>query len=177
MRPNRPPGSSCPVRTDKRRCSVKIGTVIRRLFAAAVLAGALGCAARPATPAADAARVVDVQILALNDFHGGLEPATGSNGRIGQVDAGGGEFLSAHLATRRSANPNTLTVAAGDLIGASPLLSGMFHDEPSIEALNTAGLDVSSVGNHEFDEGWAELYRMQHGGCHPVDGCQDGTPF
>ena len=62
-------------------------------------------------------------------------------------------------------------MAAGDLIGGSPFLSGLFHDEPSVESLNAMGLDVSSVGNHEFDEGTTELLRMQNGGCHPVDGC------
>nr|MBA2383880.1 bifunctional metallophosphatase/5'-nucleotidase [Actinomycetota bacterium] len=63
------------------------------------------------------------------------------------------------------------------MIGASPLVSALFHDEPSIESLNAAGLQVTSVGNHEFDEGAAELKRMQNGGCHPKDKCQDGTPF
>jgi 5'-nucleotidase len=120
---------------------------------------------------------VAVQLLAFNDFHGHLEPPTGSNGRIGATPAGGIEYLATHLAQLEAQNPNTLIVAAGDLIGASPLLSGLFHDEPTIEALNAVGLDVSSVGNHEFDEGWPELYRMQRGGCHPIDGCQDGTPF
>jgi len=65
----------------------------------------------------------------------------------------------------------SLTVAAGDLIGGSPAFSGLFHDEPSVESLNAMQLDVSSVGNHEFDEGVTELLRMQNGGCHPVDGC------
>jgi 5'-nucleotidase len=65
----------------------------------------------------------------------------------------------------------TLTVAAGDLIGGSPFLSGIFHDEPSVESLNAMHLDVSAVGNHEFDEGTAELLRMQNGGCHPTAGC------
>lgn len=73
--------------------------------------------------------------------------------------------------------PNSIVVAAGDLIGASPLVSSMFHDEPSIEALNTMGLAIASVGNHEFDEGADELLRMRRGGCHPTDGCQDGDPF
>jgi 5'-nucleotidase len=68
-------------------------------------------------------------------------------------------------------------VAAGDLIGASPLISAAFHDEPTIEAMNALGLDISAVGNHEFDEGVDELLRMQNGGCHPVDGCQDGDGF
>ena len=64
-------------------------------------------------------------------------------------------------------------MAAGDLIGASPLLSAAFHDEPTVEALGLAGLDLASVGNHEFDEGADELLRIQHGGCHPRDGCSD----
>ena len=68
-------------------------------------------------------------------------------------------------------------MSAGDLIGASPLLSALFHDEPTIEAMNLIGLDLNAVGNHEFDEGATELLRMQNGGCHPTDGCQDGTGF
>ncbi len=71
----------------------------------------------------------------------------------------------------RDGNRNSLTVAAGDLIGGSPAFSGLFHDEPSVESLNAMDLDVSGVGNHEFDEGVTELRRMQRGGCHPVDGC------
>lgn len=134
-------------------------------------------AAGPSASASAARDIVDVQLLAINDFHGTLDPAGGANGRIGQTDAGGVEFLATHLARLRGQNPNTITVSAGDNIGASTLLSGMFHDEPTIEALSEAGLQVSTVGNHEFDEGWAELYRMQSGGCHPVDGCQDKTPF
>src|SRR5688572_27303134 len=120
---------------------------------------------------------VDVQLLAFNDFHGGLEPAAGGTGRIANTDAGGIEYLAAHLSRLKSSNPNTLIVAAGDNIGGTPLLSSLFHDEPTIEALNLTGLHVSALGNHELDEGWWELYRMQKGGCHPTDGCQDGTPF
>ena len=62
------------------------------------------------------------------------------------------------------------------MVGATPLVSAAFHDEPTIEALNLLQLDVTSVGNHEFDEGVDELLRMQNGGCHPTDGCQDGDP-
>ena len=76
----------------------------------------------------------------------------------------------AQRAARRGSK-YSLTVAAGDLIGGSPAFSGLFHDEPSVESLNAMQLDVSSVGNHEFDEGVTELLRMQNGGCHPVDGC------
>lgn len=123
-----------------------------------------------------------VQLLAFNDFHGNLEPPAGSSGRIAvsptaNVDAGGVEYLATHVKQLREQNSNTITVAAGDLIGASPLTSALFHDEPTIEAMNLLGLQVSGVGNHEFDEGVNELLRMQNGGCHPVDGCQDGTPF
>jgi 5'-nucleotidase len=120
-------------------------------------------------------RDVEVQLLGINDFHGNLEPPTGSSGRIlpapggTNVDAGGAAFLATHIRRLRATNPNSLVVSAGDLIGASPLLSAAFHDEPTIEAMNQIGLDLNAVGNHEFDEGEAELLRMQHGGCHPTD--------
>src|SRR3954453_895920 len=121
--------------------------------------------------------VVNVQLLAINDFHGNLEPPAGSSGTIGGVASGGAEFLATHLKQDVSENPRSLIVAAGDLIGASPLLSALFHDEPTIESLNLMNLTVSSVGNHEFDEGAQELLRMQRGGRHPKDGCQGGAPF
>jgi 5'-nucleotidase len=125
---------------------------------------------------------VDVQLLGTNDFHGNLQPPSGSSGRIvtgpdTTVDAGGAPFLATHIAMLRSTNPNTVVVAAGDVIGATPLMSALFHDEPSIESMNALGLQIAAVGNHEFDEGIEELWRMQYGGCHPVDGCQDGDPF
>ena len=137
---------------------------------------------------------LDIQILSFNDFHGNLEPPSGSSGRLvidhalnpttgKPVDVttdsltppgtGGVAYLSSHLAKAREGHPYSLTVAAGDLIGASPLLSAAFHDEPSIEALNALGLDVSAVGNHEFDEGYQELQRMAAGGC--VDDGPDGA--
>ena len=121
--------------------------------------------------------VVDVQLLAINDFHGNLEPPSGFNGRIGQTLAGGAEFMAAHLAALKATNPHTVIVSAGDNIGATPLISSLFHDEPSIESLNAAGVQISAVGNHELDEGWWELRRIVKGGCHPTDGCQDGTPY
>ncbi|MGB9356942.1 MAG: 5'-nucleotidase C-terminal domain-containing protein [Acidimicrobiia bacterium] len=110
---------------------------------------------------------IELQILAFNDYHGHVQ--SGDAGTVAGEVAGGGEYLSAKLNELRSGN--SLTVAAGDLIGGSPAFSGLFHDEPSVESLNAMGLDVSSVGNHEFDEGVTELLRMQDGGCHPVDGC------
>ena len=134
-------------------------------------------------PAAAAAkpREVELQLLGLNDFHGHLESTT--PGTIApdpsspRVPAGGAEYLATHVRNLEGDARNSLVVAGGDLIGASPLLSALFHDEPTIEALNRIGLDLAAVGNHEFDEGAAELKRMQRGGCHPEDGCQDGTGF
>ncbi|MEU5686748.1 bifunctional metallophosphatase/5'-nucleotidase [Streptomyces venezuelae] len=125
-------------------------------------------------------RTVDVQLLSFNDFHGNLQPPAGSSGQVTErqadgsekkIDAGGVEYLATSLRTARKGNPYSVTAAAGDLIGASPLLSGLFHDEPTVEAMNKLDLDVTSVGNHEFDEGAKELARMQNGGCHPKDGC------
>ncbi|MBM4428480.1 MAG: bifunctional metallophosphatase/5'-nucleotidase [Chloroflexi bacterium] len=120
---------------------------------------------------------VNVQVLALNDFHGNLLPPSGSSGRVGTINAGGVEYLATHINNLRALNPNTVVVSAGDMVGASPLLSALFHDEPTIEAFNLIGLDFNTVGNHEFDEGWDELVRLQEGGCHPVDGCLDGDSF
>lgn len=114
-------------------------------------------------------KLVDIQLLGFNDYHGHVKASDA--GQIDGIDAGGGEYLAAKLAELRAGNANSLTVAAGDLIGGSPAFSGLFHDEPSVESLNAMGLDVSGVGNHEFDEGVTELWRMQNGGCHPVDGC------
>jgi 5'-nucleotidase len=142
-----------------------------------------------------------VQLLAINDLHGHLAPDTPGTIQTGccrpalnssgvqtgwtqhTVPAGGMPYLATHIKSLRRTSRNTITVGAGDLIGASPLVSALFHDEPTIESLNSMGMDVSGVGNHEFDEGVDELHRMQYGnqfggdGCHPVDGCQDGTPF
>jgi 5'-nucleotidase len=114
-------------------------------------------------------QLVQLQLLAFNDYHGHLEP--NASGTVDGLPAGGGEYLSAMLNNLRAGNKFSLTVAAGDLIGGSPAFSGLFHDEPSVESLNAMQLDVSGVGNHEFDEGVTELLRMQDGGCHPVDGC------
>jgi 5'-nucleotidase len=150
------------------------------IFAALLLAlgPAPGALAQTTAP-------VDVRILAINDFHGNLRPPPGGiriadpadRTRKIPVAAGGAEYMATLVGQLRQDHPNNIFVAAGDLIGASPLLSAMFHDEPSIEAMSMMGLAISSVGNHEFDEGKDELLRMQNGGCHPVDKCQGPHPF
>ena len=152
--------------------------------AAIVLSGLLAAMPAAAFAAGDKEdKTTSVQLLAINDFHGNLQPPSGSSGILpdpvtgAATQVGGVEYLATHMKSLRATEPNTITVGAGDLIGASPLISALFHDEPTIEAMNALGLDVTGVGNHEFDEGAAELLRMQNGGCHPVDGCQDGDPF
>jgi 5'-nucleotidase len=128
---------------------------------------------------------VDVRILAINDFHGNLRPPPGGI-RIADPDdktktvvvpAGGAEQMASLLTQLREGHPNNIFVSAGDLIGASPLLSAMFHDEPTIESMSMMGLELSAVGNHEFDKGKDELLRMQNGGCHKIDKCQGPHPF
>ena len=141
-------------------------------FATALAALALtGCATHAAPPAPLAQRApVEVQILAFNDFHGNLEtpPAvevTEADGSKHKIVSGGVAHLAAALEGLRAGHPNTVTVSAGDTIGASPLISANYLDEPTIDAMNLLGLEFSSVGNHEFDRGADELKRMQFGGC------------
>ncbi len=122
---------------------------------------------------------VDVQVLAVNDFHGALDPSLvkpKTDDSSTWFYRGGAEFLDNFVNAAAATNTNTVKVSAGDMIGASPLLSALFHDEPTVMAFNLMGFDYSATGNHEFDEGWHELLRMQNGGCHPVDGCFAGVP-
>ena len=148
--------------------------------------GLLALAACATSPAGAPMRsaVVEVNLLAINDFHGNLDaPSRGAfvidraNPRSNATTPAGGAPRLATAVQQLSQRPNTIMVAAGDIIGASPLLSSLFHDEPTIEALSQMGLAITSVGNHEFDEGWQELKRMKTGGCHPVDGCKGPRPF
>jgi len=128
---------------------------------------------------------VKVKIIAINDFHGQMEAPTSLRNLPAtpqpSTAVGGIDLIAGYIADARSKNPNTTFVSAGDLIGASPLVSALFHDEGTIETMNRVGLDINAVGNHEFDEGKDELLRMQRGGCHPTDvnSCQGvvvGTP-
>ena len=157
---------------------LSVAAALAAIAALALSPVATSSAAAPqAQPSPPAPKTVDVRLISINDFHGNLEPPTGSSGRVTlsdgtTVDAGGAAYLATHVFQSRAAATNSVVVAAGDLIGASPLASALFHDEPSIKFLNYLGLTASSAGNHEFDEGYKELLRIQLGGCHPVDGCQ-----
>ena len=132
-----------------------------------------------APAAAKVGRTIDVQILAINDFHGALEENKvdfdNSTTPPTPIRAyGGAAYLATYIKQAAAKNPNTIFVGDGDLIGASPLLSSLFHDEPTVLALSQMGMQLSSVGNHEFDEGVQELLRIQYGGCNPIDGCLAG---
>jgi 5'-nucleotidase len=137
-------------------------------LAAAVMGLALaGCATTPPR----AVGPVEVKLIAFNDFHGNLQPpkSTVDHPAPGpdavRVPAGGAAYLASAIATLRSRTDNSLVVSAGDMIGASPLVSALFLDEPTIHAMNLIRVDYNAVGNHEFDRGQAELLRMQNGGC------------
>jgi 5'-nucleotidase len=165
----------------------------RHLTLAALLAASFlaGCATAP-TPPAPAAQTTPsaqpplrVTLFALNDFHGNLKAPPGGirikdpanpERRI-NVPAGGVAAMATMLNQLRAENPNHAFVAAGDLVGATPLLSSLFRDEPTIEAFNLMGLDAAAMGNHELDRGAAEVLRLQGGGCHPADGCKGPAPF
>jgi 5'-nucleotidase len=125
-------------------------------FRSMAAAGLLGLAAAGLAPAA----TTTVKVIAFNDFHGNLN----SPGSFSGVPSGGADYLAGYIASLKSQNPYNVVVEAGDVIGASPLVSALFHDEGTIETLNRAGLNIASVGNHEFDEGSTELLRMQNGG-------------
>ncbi|WP_329051567.1 bifunctional metallophosphatase/5'-nucleotidase [Streptomyces violaceus] len=187
-----PATSPAPVHQERRR---RRTNRFAALAAGVVTVGALAAAGLPGSATAGEdhrkgghwpGRYQDVQLLSFNDLHGNLEPPAGSSGRVTEhqhdgttktIDAGGVEYLATHLRQARKGEKYSVTAAGGDMVGASPLISGLFHDEPTIEALNELDLDVTSVGNHEFDEGAKELGRLQKGGCHPKDGCYTDKRF
>jgi 5'-nucleotidase len=120
-----------------------------------------------------ARELVAVRLIAFNDLHGHLEPGDNTVAMPDPRDPAQRIALRtggmAHLATAarrlRAEQPASLLVSTGDLVGASPLTSALFRDEPTVEAMNALGLDLSVVGNHEFDHGVAELRRLIAGGC------------
>ena len=152
---------------------------------AACLVAALTAAGLAALPVHAEDEPVSLRILAINDFHGNLKPPPAGirvadpadPAKTSMVPSGGAEHMASLVKLLSDGQPNTIFVSAGDLIGASPFLSAMFHDEPTIEAMSEMGLALSAVGNHEFDEGKDELLRMQNGGCHPTEGCRGPQRF
>ncbi len=139
---------------------------------------ALGIATLCGLTGTACADTMTVKLIALNDFHGNLA----SPGKFNGVDAGGVDQIAGYVEQLKASNPLSAVVSAGDLIGASPLISALFHDEGTIETMNRLGLEFNAVGNHEFDDGQDELVRLQTGGCHPTDtqnsckGNDVGTP-
>jgi len=116
---------------------------------------------------------LQLRIIGINDFHGNLEP--GDNAvqvpdphhltRTVVLRSGGAAYLATRIRELRSDVPHSIVISSGDLIGASPLVSGLFYDEPTVAVMNAIGLDVNAIGNHEFDRGVAELQRIAAGGC------------
>ena len=134
----------------------------------------------------DVGKTMRIRVIAFNDFHGNIDGAnltfSSSADELNRAPAGGVDYMAGLVNQLKAGAPNSVVVSAGDLIGASPLNSALFHDEPAIETMNRLGLEFNAVGNHEFDEGRDELVRMQNGGCHPTDvnSCQGdlvGTPY
>ena len=155
---------------------------LRGLGAALLMAGLTACGGggtvRPAS--------MDITLLGFNDFHGNLEPprqaviAQDAQGKNVAVPAGGAAYMAQVIAERRAASRHVALVTAGDMIGASPIVSSLFLDEPTIEALNLMKVDFAATGNHEYDQGFAELLRMQNGGCEKFtvkEPCQLSKPF
>jgi 5'-nucleotidase len=144
---------------------------VRALLAAAPAALLVaGCASAPATPP------VRIKIVAFNDFHGTLQSPgrLGASARAAERPAvGGADALAAWVARLKSRNPDSVVVGGGDFVGASPLVSALFFDEPAVEVLNRIGVEFTAVGNHEFDKGTDELMRLQRGGCRITNGRPD----
>lgn len=141
--------------------------MLHRLLPVVLALALTACATIPVEPLAP----VEIGIAAINDFHGSLEPPRASvtvpdgEGGTLMVPAGGAAWLASAVEQLRAKYPHHLTVAAGDMTGASQLASSIYLDEPTVGVLNRIGLDITAVGNHEFDRGTQELSRLQNGGC------------
>jgi 5'-nucleotidase len=157
---------------------------LRALVFAAIVALVLS----PAPDGRAGDSTIAVRIIAFNDFHGHLEPAENvievpdptRPGQTTRLRSGGAAYLATLIARLRAEQPHHVVVSSGDLVGASPLVSGLFHDEPTIEVMNAIGIDVNAVGNHEFDHGVDELTRLARGGCSanssaPRKSCERGA--
>ena len=128
--------------------------------------------------AARAQEPIALRLIGINDLHGNLE-ATGLTLFLDEpgappdkpqmrVTVGGAAALAGMVKKLRAGSPNSIMLAGGDLIGGAPLVSSLFKHETTIEILNDIGLEVSTLGNHEFDAGSKELLRVIKGGCAPT---------
>ncbi len=142
--------------------------MIRNLIALPAVLAISACATIPTTP--DSAEPVTLRIIGINDFHGNLEPLRlrtmlGGKEDYSNVPVGGAAYLASAIAKYRAQAADSMVISAGDMIGASPLISSLFLDEPAIGVMNRIGVTYNAVGNHEFDRGSQELLRIQNGGC------------
>lgn len=145
----------------------RLGLAVVVLALGAPLLGAGGAAAT-------ATGTAHVTLLAINDFHGRMEPVVD----LEHGSLGGAAYLASHLDRVRADHPEALFLDAGDMTGATVGISNAFGDEPTVEVMNLLGLDVHTAGNHEFDDGLAPLRRLRDGGCWQADcGYRGGTPF
>ncbi len=133
-----------------------------------------------APPKAGQERQLTIKLIGFNDYHGNLQsPGTfGENVYVPSANrpaVGGADALASHVKRLKAKNPHHVVVGAGDFIGASPLISALFNDEPAVETLNRIGLEINAVGNHEFDRGSVELLRLQSGGCKMLMACRIPT--
>jgi len=144
-----------------------------------VIACALAAATFASAIAADLPDPVPVRLIGINDFHGSLEtanttisladPGAAAGAPKVNVAVGGAAALAGMVQRLRAGSPYSFMLAGGDLVGAAPLVSSLFRHESTVEILNDIGLEASSFGNHEFDQGFAELQRLVKGGCAPND--------
>jgi len=153
-------------------------TFRRCALACAQIAAVAGLALQATDVLAGPPTPIRIKIIGLNDYHGTLQsPGTyGVNTVVppaARPAVGGAEYLAAYVARMKARNALNVVVGAGDFIGASPLISALFFDEPAVETMNKVGVEFNAVGNHEFDKGTAELKRLQAGGCKITNGSPD----
>lgn len=164
---------------------VAIPASVTDFVGGALVAASAGTAGNEHDQLLDAlgAKTFSIKLVAMNDFHGSITTPAATNGGTvtlpdpanaagTKVNVGGAAYLATAIKALRAKGPNSVVVGAGDMTGASPFVSSATHDEASVDVLNRLGLEITSVGNHEFDYGRAELLRKQNGGCFPVSGAQ-----
>ena len=116
---------------------------------------------------------MNLRIVAVNDFHGQISKGR----RFNNKDVGGAAILATYIKNSRAGAPYSLLVNGGDNVGASPPASALLQDQPAIDFFNRLGMDVGTIGNHEFDEGLEEMLRLYNGGKHPKVGDWKGANF